>query len=152
MRSITLLAAVALASVPAGPAALAEAASGQDGDTSWKKLTSFRVSPAAPHQNDAIRLLVHCPTQANHAVVGSTAFPVKGSWRMFREVGIGLGGMGFGKKGVVISRFAPPGEHEVQLKCVKVTADWLTGLRKVKVLSRSSVPLVVRPFRLGQFF
>ncbi|MEU8324517.1 hypothetical protein AB0C33_39690 [Nonomuraea sp. NPDC048881] len=152
MRSITWAAAVAVTVVVAGPAALAAADTGPDGDTTWQKLTSFRVSPAAPHQNDALRLLIHCPSQANHAVVGSTAFPIKGSWRIFREVGVGLGGMGFGKKGVVISRYAPPGEHVVRLKCVKVTADWLTGLRKVKVISRSEVPLVVRPFRLGQFF
>ncbi|WP_185844897.1 hypothetical protein [Nonomuraea sp. WAC 01424] len=152
MRSITLMAAATLASAPADAAPFAEVASGQDDDTSWQKLTSFRVSPDSPHQNDVIRILIHCPTQANHAVVGSTAFPIKGSWRMFREVGVGLGGLGFGKRGVVISRFAPPGEHEVRMKCVQVRADKLTGLRTVKVLSRSAVSLVVRPLRVGQFF
>jgi hypothetical protein len=95
---------------------------------------------------------MHCPDEANHAIVGSTAFTLKGSWRLFREVGVGLGEKGFGKAGIIISRYALPGHHTVLMKCVKVTADKVTGLRKVEVLSRSSAPLVVRVFRVHQFF
>ena len=148
MRTITLMAAAAALAV--APVTAAEAARGTDPD--WQNLTSFRVSPQAPHQNDVIRVLLHCPDEANHAIVGSTAFPIKGSWRIYREVGLGLGEKGFAKKGIVISRYAPPGRHVIRMKCVKVIADWPTGLRKVKVISRSAAPVVVRPFRLGQFF
>lgn len=123
-------------------------------DTSppWKKLTSFLVMPEAPHQNDVIRVLLHCPVEANHAIVGSTAFTLKGSWRRYREVGVSLSDRGFGKRGVIISRYAPPGDHEVHMKCVKVTIDKASGLRKVKVLSRGWAPLLVRDFRVRQYF
>ncbi|NUT39625.1 MAG: hypothetical protein HOV86_06505 [Thermoactinospora sp.] len=149
MRAITLMAIAALATAPV---TAAEAVTARGADPDWRKLTSFRVSPGAPHQNDVIRVLLHCPDEANHAIVGSTAFPLKGSWRIFREVGLGLGERGFAKAGVIISRYAPPGDHVVRMKCVNVVADEKTGLRKVKVISRSAVPLVVRPFRVRQFF
>ncbi|NJP94272.1 hypothetical protein HCN51_33365 [Nonomuraea sp. FMUSA5-5] len=118
----------------------------------WRKLTSFFVLPSAPHQNDVVRVLLHCPDEANHAIVGSTAFMLKGSWRTYREVGLGLSERGFARDGVIISRYAPPGHHEVRMKCVKVTIDQHTHLRKVKVLSRASVPLFVREFRVRQYF
>jgi hypothetical protein len=152
MRSIRLM--VVAAALATTPVTAAEAARGGVEETGppWQKLTSFLVRPQAPHQSDAIRVLLHCPIEANHAIVGSTAFPVKGSWRLFREVGVSLSGQGFGKAGIIISRFAPPGRHNVLMKCVKVTIDKATGLRKVKVLGRSSAPLVVREFRVRQFF
>ncbi|MGP4101496.1 hypothetical protein [Nonomuraea sp. KM90] len=149
-----VLAAVLSTVVTTGPAA-AQVARGDDDDDStplWQKLTSFRVSPEVPHQNDVIRVLLHCPVEANHAIVGSTAFTLKGSWRIYREVGVGLSGRGFGRRGVIISRYAPPGDHEVRMKCVKVTIDKATGLRKVKLISRAAGPLTVRKFRIGQYF
>ncbi|MEW1847009.1 hypothetical protein AB0392_54430 [Nonomuraea angiospora] len=118
----------------------------------WQKLTSLVVMPESPHQNDVIRVLMHCPTEANHAIVGSTAFPLKGSWRIYREVGASLSKRGFAKKGIVISRFAPLGDHDVNLKCVKVTIDRVIGVRKVKVLSEAVVPIYVRRFHVCQFF
>ncbi|WP_237109578.1 hypothetical protein [Nonomuraea sp. MG754425] len=153
---------VAAPAVPVAPAASASPAasssSGSSGGSSsqqqplWQKLTSFKVMPYSVHQNDVVRILVHCPVEANHAIVGSTAFTLKGSWRAYREVGLGLGGKGFGKKGVIISRFAWPGEHEVHMKCVKVTIDKVTHVRKVKLLSSASADLLVREFRIRQFF
>ncbi|GAA2206535.1 hypothetical protein GCM10009850_019930 [Nonomuraea monospora] len=122
------------------------------GTPPWRKLTSFFVMPHAPHQNDFVRVLLHCPDDSNHAIVGSTAFMLKGSWRTYREVGIGLSGRGLGRDGVGISRYAPPGHHEVHLKCVKVTIDKATHLRKVKVLGRASASLFVREFRVKQYF
>ncbi|MEV0829229.1 hypothetical protein [Nonomuraea rubra] len=122
------------------------------GPPPWRKLTSFFVTPYAPHQNDVIRVLLHCPDESNHAIVGSTAFPLKGSWLAYREVGVGLSGRGFGRRGIIISRYAPPGHHEVYMKCVKVTIDKATHLRKVKVLGRASAPLFVREFRVKQYF
>ncbi|MEV0616836.1 hypothetical protein AB0I81_26195 [Nonomuraea sp. NPDC050404] len=118
----------------------------------WRELTSFQVMPHAPHQNDVIRVLLHCPGDANHAIVGSTAFTLKGSWRPYREVGLGLSERGFARDGVIISRYAPPGHHKVRLKCVKVLIDKATRLRKVKVLSRAYAPLLVRDFRIRQYF
>lgn len=97
-------------------------------------------------------MLLHCPDDSNHAIVGSTAFPLKGSWRSYREVGVGLSERGFGRRGIIISRYAPPGHHEVHMKCVKVTIDKATHLRKVKVLGRASEPLFVREFRVKQYF
>ncbi|GAA2848491.1 hypothetical protein GCM10020220_042510 [Nonomuraea rubra] len=49
------------------------------------------VTPYAPHQNDVIRVLLHCPDESNHATVGSTAFPLKGSWLAYRESAWALG-------------------------------------------------------------
>ncbi|TYB69088.1 hypothetical protein FXF51_07480 [Nonomuraea sp. PA05] len=145
MRAIIGMAAAAvLTTVTAAPA--------HAGTPPWRKLTSFFVMPHAPHQNDVVRVLLHCPEEANHAIVGSTAFTLKGSWRIYREVGLGLTGRGFARDGVIISRYAPPGHHDVHLKCVKVTIDKATHLRKVKVLSRASAPLLVREFHVKQYF
>ncbi|MEU8397163.1 hypothetical protein AB0C28_18380 [Nonomuraea sp. NPDC048892] len=176
MRSITsVAAALALAASPAAvplsaPPAAATAATtptttaataaataatddnDNDDEPKWRKLTSFRISPEAPHQNDVLRVLLHCPVEANHAILGSTAFMLKGSWRRYREVGVGLTSRGFGRRAVIISRYAPPGDHVVRMKCVKVTIHKPSGLRKVKVLSRDALPLTVRHFHIGQYF
>ncbi|GAB2933294.1 hypothetical protein ACFMQL_05545 [Nonomuraea fastidiosa] len=153
MRAIAAMA-VTLALV-AAPVQAAEDDDDGNGDGKkpvWRTLTSFFVSPESPHQNDVIRVLLHCPDAASHAIVGSTAFPIKGSWRTFREVGVGLTGRNFGRRGIIISRFAPPGHHEVRMKCVKVRIDRKKGIRKVKVISRASASLTVRPFHIGQYF
>ncbi|GAA1634399.1 hypothetical protein GCM10009733_034250 [Nonomuraea maheshkhaliensis] len=164
MRSITSVAAalalaappaaVPLTAPPAAATATATATSTDDNDDEpkWRKLTSFRISPEAPHQNDVLRVLLHCPVEANHAILGSTAFMLKGSWRRYREVGVGLTSRGFGRRAVIISRYAPPGDHVVRMKCVKVSIHKPSGLRKVKVLSRAALPLTVRHFHIGQYF
>ncbi|NUW44417.1 hypothetical protein [Nonomuraea rhodomycinica] len=164
MRSVTgtaaavLLASPAtatLAAVPCPPAAANAAApvaaSRGPLPKDWKKRTSLRILPQWPRQNDTVRVFVHCPTKANHALIGSTAFTLKGSWRIYREVGLGLSDRGLGRRGVGISYYAFPGDHLAHLKCVKVTIDEHTRLRKVRVISRFTVPLVVRPFRLRRF-
>jgi hypothetical protein len=166
MRSITRataalalavpLAVISLTTSPAAAtddsAATAATDDSDDDQPKWRKLTSFRISPEAPHQNDVLRVLLHCPAEANHAILGSTAFMLKGSWRRYREVGVGLTSRGFGRRAVIISRYAPPGDHEVRMKCVKVSIHKPSGLRKVKVLSRAALPLVVREFHIGQYF
>ncbi|MEU8362222.1 hypothetical protein AB0C27_40010 [Nonomuraea sp. NPDC048882] len=146
--------ATAAATPTATAAATAAATDDNDNDDEpkWRKLTSFRISPEAPHQNDVLRVLLHCPVEANHAILGSTAFMLKGSWRRYREVGVGLTSRGFGRRAVIISRYAPPGDHVVRMKCVKVTIHKPSGLRKVKVLSRDALPLTVRHFHIGQYF
>ncbi|MER5318255.1 hypothetical protein [Streptosporangium roseum] len=126
--------------------------SGSDGPDGWKKRTSLRVLPQWPRQNNNVRILAHCPTTANHAVIGSTAFTLKGSTRLYREVGLGLSDRGLGRRAVSISYYALPGYHEVCMKCVKVTIDQKTRIRKIRVISRYSVPLQVRRFRIAQFF
>ncbi|MEV4098507.1 hypothetical protein [Streptosporangium saharense] len=118
----------------------------------WKDVTSLRVLPAWPRQNNDVRLMVHCPTGANHATVGSTAFALKGSRRVYREVGIGLSDRGLGRDTASISYYALPGPHTVTLRCVKVTIDHATRIRKIRVLSRVTVSMVVRRFDIAQFF
>ncbi|MEU8250254.1 hypothetical protein [Nonomuraea sp. NPDC048916] len=118
----------------------------------WKKLTSLRVLPEWPRQNDVVRIFVHCPTEANHAIIGSTAFTLKGSWRLYREVGLGLSDRGLGRRSVIISYYALPGHHQVRMKCVKVTINHKTRIRKIRVISRCTVPLTVRRFSLSRFF
>ncbi|WP_336213777.1 hypothetical protein [Nonomuraea sp. LPB2021202275-12-8] len=118
----------------------------------WKNLTSLRVLPERPRQNNDVRILAHCPVAANHAVVGSTAFTLKGSRRLYREVGAGLSDRGLARRSVSISYYALLGHHEVHMKCVKVTIDQKTRFRKIRVISRCSVPLLVRRFRIAQFF
>ncbi|MEV4800606.1 hypothetical protein AB0K18_11375 [Nonomuraea sp. NPDC049421] len=153
MRAIAAM--VVTVALTATPAQAGEDDGTDDNDDKtpkWRKLTSFFVSPESPHQNDVIRVLLHCPDAADHAIVGSTAFPLKGSWRTFREVGVGLTGRNFGRRGVIISRYAPPGHHDVSMKCIKVRIDKKTKIRKVKVISRASASLFVRPFRIRQYF
>ncbi|MER7501539.1 hypothetical protein AB0L05_38140 [Nonomuraea pusilla] len=118
----------------------------------WKRVTSLRVVPRRPQQNDVVRIFVHCPTKANHAIIGSTAFTLKGSRRLYREVGLGLSKRGLGRKGVVISYYALPGYHPVLLRCVKATMRKVSRIRKTRLVGRAAAPLVVRPFRLRRFF
>ncbi|MFD8532402.1 hypothetical protein ACFV0L_33805 [Streptosporangium canum] len=117
-----------------------------------KNRTSLRVLPEWPRQNNNVRILAHCPPAANHAIIGSTAFTLKGSTRLYREVGLGLSNRGLGRRAVSISYYVLPGDHEVCMKCVKVTINQKTRIRKIRVISRYSVPLQVRRFRIAQFF
>jgi hypothetical protein len=117
-----------------------------------KYVTSLRVLPWNPHQNDNVRIFVHCPPTSNHALIGSTAFNLKGSRRIYREVGLGLSDRGLGRRSAGISYFVLPGDHEVCLTCVKVTMNQQTRIRKIRVTGRDSVPLFVRRFRIEQFF
>lgn len=118
----------------------------------WKKVTSLRVLPYLPRQNNNVRIMVHCPTTANHAIIASTAFGLKGSRRPYREVGVGLSDRGLARRTASISYYALLGAHEVRLTCVKVTIDEKTRFREIRVISRCSVPIGVRRFRLAQFF
>ncbi|MFC5824589.1 hypothetical protein [Nonomuraea insulae] len=144
MRTATL---TALLMVQALPAAAARA-DDESAPPPLSKLSSFRVMPRVLHQKDVLRVLMKCPVRANHAVIGSTAFTLKGSWRSFREVGVNLSNGGFGKHAIPISRFAEPGHHDVHIKCVKVTLDHATGFKKVKLLSRASTPILIHPVKL----
>ncbi|MDP9848480.1 hypothetical protein [Streptosporangium lutulentum] len=117
-----------------------------------KNVTSLRVLPWNPRQNNNVRIFVHCPPTSNHAIIGSTAFNLKGSRRIYREVGLGLSDRGLGRRSAGISYFALLGDHEVCLTCVKVTMNQQTRLRKIRVTGRDSVPLLVRRFRFEQFF
>jgi hypothetical protein len=118
----------------------------------WKKRTSLRVLPHRPRQNDVVRIFVHCPPAANHAIIGSTAFTLKGSPRFYREVGLSLSDRGLGRRAVLISYYALRGHHEVELECVKATVDDKTRLRRTKLISRCDVPLFVRRFDVRRFF
>ncbi|MEV7008771.1 hypothetical protein [Streptosporangium sp. NPDC051022] len=118
----------------------------------WKNVTTLRVSPGSLRQRSEVRLFVHCPTNSNHATVGSTAFNLKGSRRLYREVGLGLSQRGIGIGAVVISYYALLGIHEVHLRCVQVKISHKTRLRRIRVLSSLSVPLLVRRFDIRQFF
>ncbi|MEV6868854.1 hypothetical protein AB0M44_48790 [Streptosporangium subroseum] len=117
-----------------------------------KKVTSLRVLPWNPRQNNNVRIFVHCPPVSNHAIIGSTAFNLKGSRRIYREVGLSLSNRGLGRRSAGISYFTLLGYHEVCLKCVKVTMNQQTRLRRIRVIGRDSVPLLVRRFRIEQFF
>ncbi|MBB6346259.1 hypothetical protein ACWGH8_12965 [Nonomuraea muscovyensis] len=155
MRSVPAMAAItALLLGPAAPAQAAPAP-GEAGDPpsdSWKRRTSLLVMPQRPRQNNVVRILAHCPTAANHALIGSTAFRLKGSARLYREVGLGLSDRGLGRRSVAISYYAPLGHHVVHMTCVKVTIDKRTRVSHRKVISRYALPLQVRRFRIGQFF
>ncbi|MGW0803490.1 hypothetical protein [Nonomuraea sp. NPDC002799] len=118
----------------------------------WRKRTTLRVLPGRPRQNSNVRLLGHCPTTADHAIIGSTAFNLKGSRRLYREVGASPSDRGLFRRSVSISYFALPGDHEVRMTCVNVTMNQKTRIRKIDVISRCSVPLEVRRFRIAQFF
>ncbi|GAA3075830.1 hypothetical protein [Streptosporangium carneum] len=118
----------------------------------WKNITSLRVLPEWPRQHNDVRVFVHCPPEANHALVGSTAFNLRGSRRLYREVGIGISKRGLGRDAVSISYYALPGVHEVCLKCVKVKIDHETRIRRIHLISRYSVPIRVRRFDIAQFF
>ncbi|WP_162795182.1 hypothetical protein [Nonomuraea lactucae] len=160
MRSVVAVGAVA--TLLMGPSASAEVPRDRHagirpvtGDTipdAWKKRTSLLVLPQRPRQNNVVRVFAHCPPAANHAIIGSTAFTLKGSSRLYREVGLGLSDRGLGRRSVSISYYAFLGHHEVLMKCVKVTINQKTRLRKVKVISRYAVPLKIRKFRISQFF
>jgi hypothetical protein len=155
MRVLTGMALVAaLAALAMGPGPAAEARTAVTDDPppeDWKKLTSLRVLPEHPHQNDIVRIFAHCPVTANHAIIGSTAFALKGSRRLYREVGLGLSDRGLGRRAASISYYALLGHHEVRMTCVKVTIDPETRYRKIQVISRCTAPLTVRRFRLSQF-
>ncbi|MER7132104.1 hypothetical protein [Streptosporangium saharense] len=118
----------------------------------WKDVTSLRVLPAWPRQRNDVRLMIHCPTGSNHATVGSTAFTLKGSRHVYREIGIGLSDRGIGRDAASISYYAFPGPHTVTLRCVKVKINHATRIKRVRVLSRVTVPMVVRRFNIAQFF
>ncbi|MEU4409463.1 hypothetical protein AB0F88_33550 [Streptosporangium sp. NPDC023963] len=117
-----------------------------------KKVPSLRVLPLWPRQAGHVRIFVHCPPKSNHALIGSTAFNLKGSRRLYREVGLGLSDRGLGHRAASISYFALPGFHEACLKCVKVTMNQQTRIRRIRVLGRDSTPLYVRRFSIWQFF
>ncbi|MER5645789.1 hypothetical protein [Streptosporangium sp. NPDC002524] len=117
-----------------------------------KNVPSLRVLPLWPRQASHVRIFVHCPPKSNHALIGSTAFNLKGSRRLYREVGLGLSDRGLGHRAASISYFALPGFHEACLKCVKVTMNQETRIRRIRVLGRDSVPLYVRRFSIWQFF
>ncbi|MGN9783045.1 hypothetical protein ACTMTF_16555 [Nonomuraea sp. ZG12] len=151
LMGMALVAALAMGSGPAAEARTEPAATDDPPPKDWKKLTSLRVLPEAPRQNNIVRIFAHCPVTANHAIIGSTAFALKGSRRLYREVGLGLSDRGLGRRGAVISYYALLGHHEVRMTCVKVTIDPKTRFRKIREISRCTVPLTVRRFRLGQF-
>ncbi|MEU4833110.1 hypothetical protein [Streptosporangium sp. NPDC023615] len=155
--------------VPAGPAVAtgvtagigvtagtaATGSSGGGGDTipsALRNVTSLRVLPRRPRQAGHVRVFVHCPPASNHAIIGSTAFTLKGSRRLYREVGLGLSERGLGHRAVSISYSALPGRHGACLTCVKVTVDPGTRVRRIRVIGRDSAPLRVRRFGLRQFF
>ncbi|MFF5110213.1 hypothetical protein [Streptosporangium sp. NPDC000509] len=117
-----------------------------------KKVPSLRVVPTWPRQASSVRIFVHCPPNSNHAIIGSGAFNLKGSRRIYREVGLGLSNRGLGHRAASISRFVLPGSHGACLTCVKVTMNKQTGIRRIKVLGRASAPLYVRRFSIWQFF
>ncbi|MEU8205969.1 hypothetical protein [Streptosporangium sp. NPDC049046] len=117
-----------------------------------KKVPSLRVVPTWPRQASSVRIFVHCPPNSNHAIIGSGAFNLKGSRRIYREVGLGLSNRGLGHRAATISRFVLPGYHGACLTCVKVTMNKQTGIRRIKVLGRASAPLYVRRFSIWQFF
>ncbi|WP_101787447.1 hypothetical protein [Nonomuraea indica] len=164
MRSVAALVAVTASLLGPGVPALAPpvlaaggdppvlAAGGDPPSDGWKRRTSLLVMPQRPRQNNVVRILAHCPTAANHALIGSTAFRLKGSARLYREVGLGLSDRGLGRRSVVISYYAPLGHHEVRMTCVKVTIDKRSRVSHRKVISRYVVPLQVRRFRISQFF
>ncbi|MCK2217870.1 hypothetical protein MF672_029340 [Actinomadura sp. ATCC 31491] len=143
----------AITALVIGQVAVAAPAFGGDHiPPAWKHRTSLRVVPDRPRQNDFVRLFVHCPPAANHAIVGSTAFALKGSRRLYREVGVSLSDRGLGRDAVSVSYYALPGDHDVLLRCVRVTMDHRTWIRKIKVVGRYAVPLRVRRFTVGRFF
>ncbi|MFF3439809.1 hypothetical protein [Streptosporangium sp. NPDC002721] len=117
-----------------------------------KKVPSLRVLPLWPRQASHVRIFVHCPPKSNHALIGSTAFNLKGSRRIYREVGLGLSDRGLGHRAASISYYALPGFHEACLKCVKVTMNQQTRIRRIRVLGQDSTPLYVRRFSIWQFF
>ncbi|MEU9833329.1 hypothetical protein AB0D67_17550 [Streptosporangium sp. NPDC048047] len=117
-----------------------------------RKVPSLRVLPFDPRQASSVRIFVHCPKTANHALIGSTAFNLKGSRRIYREVGLGLSNRGLGHRAAQISYYALPGFHEVCLKCVKVTMNLRTRIRHIRVVGRDSAPLILRRFSIWQFF
>lgn len=118
----------------------------------WKTRTSLRVLPHSPRQRNIVRIFAHCPKKANHAIIGSTAFTLKGSRRLYREVGLGLSDRGLGTRSASISYYALLGFHQVCMECVKVTIDQETRLRRIQVIGRDSAPLRIRRFRAEQFF
>lgn len=155
MRSVAAMVAVTASLLAPGVPALARPVPGAGGDPpsdGWKRRTSLLVMPQRPRQNNVVRILAHCPTSANHAVIGSTAFRLKGSARWYREVGLGLSDRGLGRRSVAISYYAPLGHHEVRMTCVKVTIDKRSRVSHRKVISRYAVPLQVRRFRVSQFW
>ena len=117
-----------------------------------KNVPSLRVVPMWPRQASHVRIFVHCPPKSNHALIGSTAFNLKGSRRLYREVGLGLSDRGLGHRAVSISYFALPGYHGACLTCVKVKMNQKTRIRRIKVLGRAFTPLYVRRFSIWQFF
>ncbi|GAA4188570.1 hypothetical protein GCM10022252_24070 [Streptosporangium oxazolinicum] len=117
-----------------------------------KKVPSLRIRPLWPRQASHVRIFAHCPPKSNHALIGSTAFNLKGSRRIYREVGLGLSDRGLGHRAASISYYALPGFHEACLTCVKVTMNKETRIRRIRVLGRDSTPLYVRRFSIWQFF
>ncbi|MEU4224606.1 hypothetical protein AB0F17_09945 [Nonomuraea sp. NPDC026600] len=117
-----------------------------------KKVPSLRILPSHPRQASHVRVFVHCPKKANHAIIGSTAFQLKGSRRVYREVGMGFSDRGLGHRGVSISYYALPGWHKALLKCVKVTMNKKTRISRTRVIGRDAIPLYVRRFSIWQYF
>ncbi|HUR08142.1 MAG TPA: hypothetical protein VM347_36765 [Nonomuraea sp.] len=117
-----------------------------------RKVPSLRVLPEQPRQASHVRIFVHCPKKANHAIIGSTAFQLKGSRRIYREVGMGLSSRGLAHRGVSISYYALPGFHKALLKCVKVTMNRKTRIGRTRVVGRDAIPLYVRRFSIWQYF
>ncbi|MEU7854695.1 hypothetical protein [Nonomuraea sp. NPDC049141] len=117
-----------------------------------KKVPWLRILPWNPRQASHVRIFVHCPKKANHAIIGSTAFQLKGSRRIYREVGMGFSDRGLGHRGVSISYYALPGWHKALLKCVKVTMNKKTRISRTRVLGRDAIPLYVRRFSIWQYF
>jgi hypothetical protein len=146
------VAAGALTGALTGAAAGALTLAGDPIPDEWKNRTSLRILPGRPRQNNDVRLFAHCPEAANHVIIGSTAFNLKGSTRLYREVGESLSDRGLARRSVSISYFALPGPHQVRMKCVAVTMNQKTRIRKIKLISRYAVPLLVRRFRMAQFF
>jgi hypothetical protein len=117
-----------------------------------KNVPSLRILPPWPRQASHVRIFVHCPPSSNHAIVGSTALNLKGSNRLYREIGVGLSNRGLAHRAASISYFALPGPHGACLKCVKVTMNKQTRIRRIRVTGRASAPLFVRRFSIWQFF
>ncbi|MER5628126.1 hypothetical protein ABT061_44630 [Streptosporangium sp. NPDC002544] len=117
-----------------------------------KNVPSLRILPPWPRQASHVRIFVHCPPSSNHAIVGSTAFNLKGSSRLYREIGIGLSNRGLMHHSASISYYALPGPHGACLKCVKITMNKKTRIRRIRVTGRASAPLFVRRFSIWQFF
>ncbi|MFI6181074.1 hypothetical protein ACIA8R_36500 [Nonomuraea sp. NPDC051191] len=112
--------------------------------------TGIKVRPRRPRQDSDVRVLIHCDDGATDAVVSAKPFNPPGSFLPATALGVGLkNGRGFDTKYIAYDALLGP--RVVRLQCVRIKMLEHPRRRIVRLVSRDSTVVLVRPFRKDRY-